>query len=90
MDAYLAGHDHDLEALKPDGGVRFFISGGGGAELRPFLTDHCRVWAESTHGFTVLQATSKELSVQFFGSGGRILYQTSWRKGESEPDCPRL
>src|SRR6266545_966501 len=34
-DIYLAGHDHDLEHLKPEGGVHFFISGGGGAAIRP-------------------------------------------------------
>ena len=30
VDVYLCGHDHNLQALKSDGGVRFFVAGGGG------------------------------------------------------------
>ena len=32
-DVYLAGHDHNLQALQPQLGVRFYIAGGGGAGL---------------------------------------------------------
>jgi tartrate-resistant acid phosphatase type 5 len=88
-DVYIAGHDHDLQALKPDGGVTFFISGGGGKERRPLRTSRCRAWAESTYGFAVLEATREEMTVRFFGADGRSLYETSWTKGSPPPDCPR-
>src|SRR5262249_14105185 len=35
VDIYLAGHEHDMQHLKPVDGVHFVISGGGGRELRP-------------------------------------------------------
>jgi hypothetical protein len=89
VDVYLAGHDHDLEALNPEGGVTFFVSGGGGKEKRPLRTSRCRAWAESAYGFTVLEATEKELTVRFFGDGGQPLYETTLRKGETGQDCPR-
>ncbi len=36
VDAYICGHDHDLEHLRSDG-MEFFICGGGGAKLRGFV-----------------------------------------------------
>jgi len=89
VDVYLAGHDHDLEALKPEGGVLFFVSGGGGKEKRPLRTSECRAWAESTYGFTVLEADSEEMTVRFLGSEGQELYRTTWKKGEAPEDCRR-
>lgn len=35
VDAYICGHDHDLEHLRTDG-MEFLICGGGGAKLRGF------------------------------------------------------
>jgi tartrate-resistant acid phosphatase type 5 len=89
VDVYLAGHDHDLQALKPDGGVSFFVSGGGGRETRPLQTSQCRAWAEGTYGFAVLEATAEELTVRFVGPDGQSLYETSLKKGSPPPDCAR-
>lgn len=36
VDAYICGHDHDLEHLRADG-MEFLICGGGGAKLRGFV-----------------------------------------------------
>jgi tartrate-resistant acid phosphatase type 5 len=36
VDAYICGHDHDLEHLRTDG-MEFLICGGGGATLRGFV-----------------------------------------------------
>jgi hypothetical protein len=89
VDVYLTGHDHDLEALKPEGGVTFFVSGGGGKDKRPLKTDRCRLWGRSAYGFTVLEARGDELAVRYVGSKGEILYETSWKKGSPPPDCLR-
>lgn len=89
VDVYLAGHDHDLEALKPEGGVSFFVSGGGGKERRPLRTNECRAWAESSYGFTVLEAEGEEMTVRFLGSEGQELYKVTWKKGEAPEDCRR-
>lgn len=73
VDVYLAGHDHDLQALAPEDGVHFFVSGAGGRYLRGFDLDQCRVWgAERSYGFTVLEADplGVSLKVSFVGIGG--------------------
>ena len=86
---YLAGHDHDLESLKPDQGVHFLISGGGGRGVRPLRTGACRDWAESRFGFTVLEAGKEDLTAIFYGSGGERLHEVRLRKGQAVPDCTR-
>ncbi|HVR97850.1 MAG TPA: metallophosphoesterase [Thermoanaerobaculia bacterium] len=91
VDVYLAGHDHDLQALKPDGGVWFFVSGGGGQDTRPLRTAKCRQWAESMHGFTVLEADEETLTMSFFNADGEPVQggRVELRKGSPAPDCPR-
>lgn len=90
-DVYMAGHDHDLQALKPDGGVWFFVSGGGGQDTRPLLTSACRQWARSMHGFTVLEAEEEKLTVRFFDADGQPVEGASVeiKKGSVLPDCAR-
>ena len=89
VDVYLAGHDHDLEVLKPDGGVLFLIAGGGGRSVRPLESAACRDWAASRFGFTVLEAGEKDLAATFYGTGGAPLHEVRLRKGQPVPDCRR-
>jgi len=79
-DIYLAGHDHDLEHLKPEGGVHFFISGGGGAKLREPKPDPRSLFAKRIHGFTVLEANETQLKVSFIGTDGVVLYAYTLKK----------
>jgi predicted MPP superfamily phosphohydrolase len=81
VDIYLAGHDHNLQHLKPDGGVHFFISGGGGARLYKVKADERSLFAQSTAGFTVIEADARELKVQFVDKDSKPLYQYTIRKG---------
>jgi tartrate-resistant acid phosphatase type 5 len=90
-DVYLAGHDHDLEALQPDGGVWFFVSGGGGQDLRPLKTSVCRQWAESMNGFTVLEADGETLTMSFYDADGKVVKngRVELKKGAPAADCSR-
>lgn len=92
VDAYLAGHDHDLQALAPEGGVHFFVSGAGGHGPRDLVTTQCRAWAVGkTPGFAVLAAHRDNLVVSFFDSAtGRQLRRIRWKKGQQAyPSCER-
>jgi tartrate-resistant acid phosphatase type 5 len=89
VDVYLAGHDHDLEALEPDGGVHFLISGGGGRDLRRLKSGRCRAWAESRFGFLGLEADERTLTATFFGDLGQTVHEMRLRKGETVADCRR-
>jgi tartrate-resistant acid phosphatase type 5 len=94
VDVYLSGHDHDLEALEPEGGVHFFVSGGAGRHLRDFERKGCQRWGTaSSYGFTVLEtdATGLSLKVSFVEPAKDTPYRVAWgpepvRKGASS-DC---
>lgn len=79
-DVYLAGHDHDMQALKPEGGLRLFISGGGGKGSRALGPARHRLWGKSELGFTVIEADGEGLEVSFVGPGGERLHTSRLTK----------
>ena len=79
---YLSGHDHDMQALKPEGGVHLFISGGGGKGARPLGPANHRLWGRSVLGFTVIEADGERLEVIFVGQSGERLHTSRLNKGD--------
>ncbi|MGH9373610.1 MAG: metallophosphoesterase [Vicinamibacterales bacterium] len=63
-DVYLAGHDHDMQHLKPEGRLHFFVAGTGG-KLRTIEAGPRSLFAHSAHGFAVLEADARTLKVTF-------------------------
>lgn len=84
-DAYFCGHDHNLQALAPDAGVHFFVAGGGGAGLYPIRPHERTTFASSTHGFSVIEADAKQLTVRLVDSTGKTVYETTLKKGTPAP-----
>ncbi len=79
---YLCGHEHIFQHLKPEGGVEFFVSGAAGASGRVARqVDYPRVqfMAELAQGFTVVEADSRTLRVQFVGTDGKTIYEKTLR-----------
>ena len=88
-DVYLAGHDHDLQHLKPEGGVHFFINGGGGAKIRDITPkDDRSLFAKSAYGFATLEIDPEKLVVKYIGTDLSVLYQYTITKGESMAATP--
>jgi hypothetical protein len=82
-DIYICGHDHNLQALRPEGNVRFYIAGGGGAglyDLRPYERS---VFASKANGFAVLDADGGELTVSLVDTTGTPVYTETIRKGRT-------
>ena len=63
-DVYIAGHDHDMQHLKPEGRLHFFVAGSGG-KLRPIKPGPRSLFARSAHGFAVIDADAVTLTVKF-------------------------
>jgi tartrate-resistant acid phosphatase type 5 len=72
---YLAGHDHNLQHLRAEGGVNFFTSGGGGAGLYEVGTTERALFKSETNGFAVIEAERNSIEVSFVGSDGKELYR---------------
>lgn len=80
VDAIFAGHDHNLQVLKPEAGVRFYIAGGGGAglyDLRPYERS---IFASRSNGFAVIDADNDQLVVSLVDSSGKPVYEETIKK----------
>ena len=86
VDIYLAGHEHDMQHLKAEGGVHFFINGGGGAKIRDtnVSADKRVLFAKSAYGFSTLEADNEKVVVKFIGADSGELYQYTVMKAKSE------
>jgi tartrate-resistant acid phosphatase type 5 len=71
---YLAGHDHDMQHLKPEGQLHFFVAGSGG-KLRPIEPGPRSLFAKSANGFAVLEVQRDSVAVAFVDVTGQELYR---------------
>jgi tartrate-resistant acid phosphatase type 5 len=88
VDAYICGHDHNLQALRPDGNVRFYIAGGGGAglyDLRPYERS---VFSSRSNGFAVIDADQTQMTVSLVDSKGETLYADTIKKSGATASGP--
>jgi tartrate-resistant acid phosphatase type 5 len=79
-DVYICGHDHNLQALRPEGGVHFFIAGGGGAglyDLRPYERS---LFASRSNGFAVIDAQRAQLQVSLVDGQGATVFEKTLQK----------
>ena len=79
VDVYLTGHDHDMQHLKPEGNLHFFISGSGG-KLRSIRPGPRSLFAKSALGFSVLEANESSLKMTFVDRAMQPLYEYTLKK----------
>src|SRR5262245_7088533 len=56
VDLYICGHDHNLQHVRPEGGVHFFVAGGGGAGTYELNEYERTIFKAQKNGFAVLEA----------------------------------
>jgi hypothetical protein len=79
-DVYIAGHDHDLQHLKAEDGVHFFVFRWRGAGIRPITAGPRSIFAMSSYGFSVLEADSRQFTIKFLGPDLKELHQATLTK----------
>ncbi len=74
VNLYLAGHDHGYERIAPKHGVYYFVSGGGGASLRPFIL-HAKgsLVRKKVHHFLRITLQEKTFSFQAIDDHGQVI-----------------
>ena len=82
VDVYLNGHDHNLQEQRPEGGLHFFVSGGGGVGLAAFNPYDRTVYQQMVYGFSVLEANNRNFTVTFVDTDGKELYRKALSKNE--------
>ncbi|WP_341227755.1 tartrate-resistant acid phosphatase type 5 family protein [uncultured Arcticibacterium sp.] len=76
VDFYLAGHEHDLQYIKPSGKTHHIVSGAG-SEVRPTGYLETTVFAESRQGFGYLSLKKGAAHLSFIDYKGKLLYETN-------------
>lgn len=79
VDAYIAGHDHDLQHLLPEGKTNYFVSGSA-SESTAIDTLPISKLASSEYGFMVFSVLADALHVQAINEKGEVLYTTEIKK----------
>jgi tartrate-resistant acid phosphatase type 5 len=75
VQAYLCGHDHDLQHLEIDGlKTSFVLSGGGGAKVRAMKSERKVPFANPVYGFTHLEIREGTMRFRHVGVDGKQLH----------------
>ena len=69
--------------LKPEGGVHFFVNGGGGARIRKIEPGPRSLFAGSAYAFATLEADAKALAVKFIGTDLKTICEYKLTKGDA-------
>ncbi len=75
VQAYFAGHDHDLEHLKV-GDIDLIVSGAG-SEYRPIKQPATSPFSRAVSGFVMASLSPHKLEVRFIDNLGNLLYTAS-------------
>lgn len=77
VQAYINGHEHDLQVIRRPGGKTAYLVSGTGSEHRPTGKTEGTLFSASTLGFMALSLTSTQLVVQVVDADGKALYRTT-------------
>lgn len=80
VDAYLTGHEHDLQVIQPKGMHTVQFISGAGSAIRPSGEREGTKFAVSDGGFMSFSLTEKEMAVQVINGKGAVLYHQTFRK----------
>lgn len=80
VDLVIAGHDHHYERFKPIGGVRYIVTGGGGAATYPVTAGDQSAFAEEVIHFVYVTVQDNELLAHAIDGTGQEFDQLYIRK----------
>jgi 3',5'-cyclic AMP phosphodiesterase CpdA len=75
-DAYLCGHEHDLQLQKPEGET-FYVISGAGSEVREAGRKEMTAFSASSGGFASISLCREAMTISFFAHDGQLLYEAS-------------
>lgn len=80
VDAYLTGHEHDLQIIQPKGMHTVQFISGAGSSIRPAGEREGTIFSVSDGGFMSFSLTEKQLYIQLINGKGQVLYHTVFKK----------
>jgi tartrate-resistant acid phosphatase type 5 len=80
VDAYLCGHEHDLQVIKSKNCITTQLLSGAGSEVRPTGTREGTLFAVSKPGFMTFSINSEQILIHLVDDQGEILYVHEMKK----------
>ncbi|HZP66068.1 MAG TPA: tartrate-resistant acid phosphatase type 5 family protein [Rudaea sp.] len=77
VQAYIDGHEHDLQVIRRKDGKTTYLVSGTGAEHTPVAATEGTLFSASAYGFMALSLGSRELRVQVVDETGTVRFSTS-------------
>jgi tartrate-resistant acid phosphatase type 5 len=80
VDIYFAGHEHDLQHLKPDDKPTHYFISGAGSQIRPTGLLPISKFAKSIQGFMAVSVQEQQVRIQVVSYRGDLLYSYLLKK----------
>jgi len=75
VNAYICGHDHNMQHIQGNNGINYFVSGAGAdAEDKELIKDENTKFALCNPGFMLVSINENNLSFYFINSKNEIVY----------------
>jgi len=74
VDAYICGHDHNLQYIKPPGFTHYFVSGAGSELSRTVVHPEGGIFARAENGFMNITISPKQMHVTVVNYKGENIY----------------
>jgi tartrate-resistant acid phosphatase type 5 len=80
VNAYICGHDHNLQYIKPPGFTYYFVSGAGSELSKTVIHPEGGVFAKAENGFMTFSISNNSLLVNVISFKREKLYTTTLKK----------
>lgn len=77
VNAYICGHDHNLQYIKPPGFTYYFVSGAGSELSKTIVHPEGGIFAKAENGFMNFSIASNQMRVAVMGYKGELLYSVT-------------
>jgi 3',5'-cyclic AMP phosphodiesterase CpdA len=77
VNAYICGHDHNLQYIKPPGFTYYFVSGAGSELSKTAIHPDGGIFAKAENGFMTFSVFSSQMRITVIGLQGELLYTVS-------------
>ena len=81
VNAYICGHDHNLQYIKPPGFTHYFVSGAGSEISKTVIHPEGGVFARSENGFMNIHHLANQLQVTVIIIQAQHLYSCNYFPG---------
>jgi tartrate-resistant acid phosphatase type 5 len=80
VNAYICGHDHNLQYIKPQGYTYYFVSGAGSELSKTIVHPEGGVFAKAENGFMTFSISNNSMLVNVMSYTGEKLFTTTLKR----------